>query len=360
MPPRPVGPVADKALRVGARIIDLIIEVLLAAVALLAFGDQYRFWTSMFVVWLALSAYETIATTLFGATLGKRAVGLKVVELDRLGTPTWGASLRRCALMSLLMILPPAGLVGGLAVAVVASAAGGVTIMAATTLTCVAMALSAFGDPLGRGLADRSATTMVVPRRYTRVVSTHDLAGFADGARPPRIVPAGRVGDADVRVRARLRRLDNSRVLAGAIAILALAASIPLSSDDPSDNTQTWAILATSVAWVIVFVINETRLITSKGATPGHEQAGLRIVNRKDLQAPRTPRSFARALTLALSIYVPVLWPFAAISLIMMRVRDDARGLHDLAGGTLVISDPRLSGERQRQLAMAMRLGRVS
>ena len=48
-----------------------------------------------------------------------------------------------------------------------------------------------------------------------------------------------------------------------------------------------------------------------------------------------------------------------AISLLMMRYSDSGRGLHDLAGGTVVVSDPKLDPETQRQKAMRMRLGRA-
>ncbi|MEZ5137710.1 MAG: hypothetical protein R2711_02700 [Acidimicrobiales bacterium] len=46
-------------------------------------------------------------------------------------------------------------------------------------------------------------------------------------------------------------------------------------------------------------------------------------------------------------------------SLLMMRFGAAGRGLHDLAGGTVVLADPALSPEAQRQRAMRMRMGRV-
>lgn len=43
--------------------------------------------------------------------------------------------------------------------------------------------------------------------------------------------------------------------------------------------------------------------------------------------------------------------------MLTMRFGADGRGLHDLAGGTVVVSDPSLDPETQRQRAMRMRLG---
>ena len=70
-------------------------------------------------------------------------------------------------------------------------------------------------------------------------------------------------------------------------------------------------------------------------------------------------RTFRYAVVLALTLYVPVLWPVLVISVAMVRWNDTGRGLHDLAGGTLVVADPRLDPEHQRQLAMRMRIGRA-
>ncbi len=118
-------------------------------------------------------------------------------------------------------------------------------------------------------------------------------------------------------------------------------------------------ILLSSVAWVVVFVAHETWLVHRTGVTPGHTIAGLVIVSRKGGGPPGTVRSFLRALVLGLTVYVPLLWPILAISLIMMRTGDAGRGLHDYAGGTVVVADPTLDPETQRQRAMRMRMGRA-
>ena len=86
--------------------------------------------------------------------------------------------------------------------------------------------LTSLTDTLGRGVADRAAATMVVPRGTTRPITSRDLPGYADGARPPRLSHLGRVGDLDVRARARLRRLADAPLLALAVGLLALAAAL--------------------------------------------------------------------------------------------------------------------------------------
>jgi len=83
------------------------------------------------------------------------------------------------------------------------------------------------------------------------------------------------------------------------------------------------------------------------------------IISRTTGAPPSRGRSFARALVLGLLLYVPLLWPILTVSMLMMRHNDTGRGLHDLAGGTLVVADPTLDPETQRQRAMRMRLGRA-
>ena len=56
--------------------------------------------------------------------------------------------------------------------------------------------------------------------------------------------------DLDVRFRARLRRLTDSRLLAAAIGLLALAVSLPVSTME--------VVLLSSAAWIVLFVGHET------------------------------------------------------------------------------------------------------
>jgi uncharacterized RDD family membrane protein YckC len=321
----PTGPVANKWSRVAARILDAMGAGTLVIATWWAFGDIYRIWTTLFLGFLAVWAYETISTLLFGATVGKRMLGLRVVTLDHDGRATPTTALRRGAASAALASVPVIG--------------------------WTAWALSSFGDSLGRGIPDRAAASMVVPERFTQTVTMRALPGYADGARRPRLSTLGRVGDLDVRLRARLRRLTGSRLLAAAVGLLALAVSLPYGTG--------WLLLGSSAAWIVIFIGHETWLVHRTGSTPGHELAGLVIVDRRRGTAPGWVRSFARALVLGLTLYVPVLWPLLGVSMAMMRFASLGRGLHDLAGGTVVVADLRLDPEAQRQRSMRLRQGRV-
>ncbi|MFN8017840.1 MAG: RDD family protein [Acidimicrobiales bacterium] len=294
---------------------------MVAAWALL--GSLDRPWADLFLAFMVVWGVEAGATIVIGATPGKLALGLRLSELDRAGRPEPAAVARRGAMVAVLTTIPVIG--------------WGIWI------------LSTFVDPLGRGLPDRSGRTMVVPKGFGGAIATRDLPGYADAARPPRMSPLGRVGDLDVRYRARLRRIEGFPVLAGAIGLLALAASLR--------HPTAQLILISSVVWIVIFVIHETRLVSSTGVTPGHTLAGLVILDRATGRPPTTGRSFVRALVLGLTMYVPLLWPLLGISLITMAFGSYARGLHDYAARTVVVSDPRLAPEAQRQRTMRMRLG---
>lgn len=293
--------------------------------AWLIVGDAERPLAAAAIAWLVLTVYEAVSVARFGATPGKAAVGLRVVGIDGTGRPPFDQSLKRAAATSAFTVLPVVGWAAWLT----------------STLT----------DTLGRGVVDRAAATMVVPKATPLPIAARDLAGYADGARAPRLSPLGRVGDLDVRTRARLRRLIDAPLLAVAIGLLALAASLPVSA--------AVLILGSSAAWVVVFIADETRCVHRTGATAGHRLAGLIVADRRTGTPPGTGRSFARALVLGLTLYVPVLWPLLVVSLLMMRFGSTGRGLHDIAGATVVVADPALDPELQRQRAMRMRLGQA-
>ncbi len=312
--------------RVGARTIDTIIEVVLVIITLALLGRSERPFAAMLLAWLAIGLYEAVTTAGLGATIGKLAVGLRVVGIDHTGRVPLAQAARRGAVNATFTVLV---LVGW-------------AVWFTSTLT----------DTLGRGIADRAADTMVVPKATTLPISSRDLPGYADGARPPRLSPWGRVGDLDVRTRARLRRLVDAPLLAAAIGLLALAASLPVST--------LGLVMISSATWVVLFVVDETIRVHRTGVTAGHRMAGLVIRDRRAGRPPGTGRSLARALVLGLTLYVPILWPVLAISLLMMRFNREARGLHDIAGRTVVVADPNLDPEQQRQRAMRMRLGRAA
>lgn len=356
---------AAKGIRAAARALDAVAEIVLAIVVLVVLGDRRRFAADLTLVWLAIAAYEGLTTQWFGASPGKLLLGLRTVELDRRGHPSATAAWRRAAVNGVLSLVLPVGGVFSLAILAVAgdpevegapSAEAGVLLLLGTLATFGAWLFSMLGDPLGRGFSDRAGGTIVVPERFGAFVAVRDLPGFADAVRTPRMTRLGRVADADVRLRSRMRRLDDAPVLAGAIGLLALIVSVPIVGDDP--DAVRAAVLLSSAAWIVLFVAHETALIARTGRTPGHVLAGTLITRRDRLGPPSTGRSLARAVVLGLTMYVPLLWPVLFVSLLMMRYGASGRGLHDVAGGTMVIADPALSPEMQRQRAMRMRMGR--
>lgn len=322
----PTGPVPRDGLRIGARAIDALIELIVIVVAMPFIAIADRPFTTWAIIWLLLLAYEAGTVLAMGTTPGKAALSLRIVPIGGAGRPDAGAIVRRGAVSATLASIPVIGWIIWL--------------------------LPTLGDPLGRGIPDRTADTMVVPVRAQLPVRREDLAGYVDGARAPRLTPFGRVGDLDVRGRARLRRLVDAPLLGAAVGLLALAPALPVATG--------WAVLASSLGWLVVFVIDETRRVHRTGQTAGHALAGLVIIDQQRGTAPSTGRSFARALVLALTLYVPLLWWLLAISLGMMRWSSTGRSLHDLAGGTVVVGDPRLSPEAQRQRSMRLRLGKAA
>lgn len=322
-PPPPPGPVADTGARIGGRLLDLLVVGVLAGIVLALFGSSDRPWGALLLAAAALWGYETVAVACTGATLGLHIVGLRVVTLDAVGRPSWAAAARRAAVDA------------GLAAAIVVG--------------WVVWLVSVAGDPLGRGIPDRNASTMVVPRGALLPITTTDLPGYADGARRPRISPLGRVGDADVRVRARLRRFEQRPLLALLVAVLVLTAPL-------IQSTLARFALATTI-WLVVFTIDEAQLLARFGATPGHRIAGLLVLDRRTGLPPSLARSVTRSLAFGLQVYA--LFPLALLSLALMRWSSTGRGLHDLVAGTIVVADPALDPEAQRQRAMAVRLGRA-
>lgn len=317
---------AERGARLGARVLDAVAELALVIGALIVLAEGDRPFAGVAIAWFVVALYEAGFVAALGATPGKLLVGLRVTGIDVAGRIPLAQAAKRAATTAALSVTVVIGWIPWLS----------------STLT----------DALGRGIADRAADTMVVPKAAVLPIVAQDLPGYADGARAPRLSPLGRVGDLDVRVRARLRRLRDAPVLVGAIGLLAIGVSLPVSD---------WAlVLATSLVWVVVFVADETWRIAHRGATAGHDLAGLVVLDHRTGAPPGGGRAFARALVLGLTTYVFLLWPLLVISMIMIRFGGTGRGLHDLAGGTLVVADPRLDPEAQRQAAMRMRIGRAA
>lgn len=310
----------------GGRVLDLFLQAILVAIAWAAFGEMERPITALIIAWATITLYEFLFTAWIGGTPGKSVSGTKLVALDVAGRVPLPTALRRGATVGALTALPAVG--------------------------WLIWVVSTFTDALGRGVPDRAARTMVVPDHLPANITSRALPGYADAVRSPRMSRYGRVGDLDVRIRARLRRLNDAPLLAVAIGLLALAASLPV--------TTGMVLLISSGIWIVLFVVDETWRIARTGRTAGHELAGLVVVDARTGMRPSIGRSLARALVLGFTAYIPLLWPLLGISMIMVRWNDQGRALHDLAGRTVVVADLTLDPEVQRQRAMRMRIGQES
>ncbi len=305
--------------------IDALVEIVLAVIVI-ALAPERRLPAALFAIVALITAYETLWTAAAGGTPGKLMLGLRVAQLDSDGKPSARAAFGRSF---------------GVAV-------GSTFIIVGWIIGLVSTLMS----PLRRGFQDRLGHTIVVHRDAHVPITTASLPGYADAEITPRMAPLGRVATLEERRRARARRLGDAPVLVVAIIVLAGAAGLPV--------TKLSIIIITSILWVVLFVIDETFRVARWGATAGHRQAGLVVRDLRTGEPPALGRSCARALVVGLLLYVPVLWPITAISVLVMLTSDSGRGLHDLAGRTIVVANPHLDPEEQRQKSMSLRLGKAS
>lgn len=92
---------ASPGLRLGARVIDIVIVSIVGVVA--SFIDPF------FVPLLVGAAYEIVFVALKGQTPGKMATSIKVVRADNGDLPLWGAAAGRWVIPSIgymLLIIP--------------------------------------------------------------------------------------------------------------------------------------------------------------------------------------------------------------------------------------------------------------
>jgi uncharacterized RDD family membrane protein YckC len=182
-------------------------------------------------------------------------------------------------------------------------------------------------SPLRRGFHDRVAGTFVMPGSLVAAVSTEHVAVYerAEARAAPRWTPQGAAASFRQRRRARAWRLDDAPLLV--VAVIPLAASLEV-----ADSLLVVALV--SLAWLAIFVVDETRRISRHGTTPGHRRAGLAVVDRRTGLPPTRGRALARAVVLAPLLYVP---PLQVVLLVWVSASSQRRGPHDLAGGTVVI-----------------------
>jgi uncharacterized RDD family membrane protein YckC len=115
---RPATTLASPWRRLAARLVDGALLVLVTVLPLLLFADvhvdQGAFdlpgWLQ-WSTWLAAAAYEVLLTALTGQTVGKRLLGIKVVDATTGAVPDLDQSVRR-AVPVLLQRVP---IIGGFA-----------------------------------------------------------------------------------------------------------------------------------------------------------------------------------------------------------------------------------------------------
>ncbi len=171
--------------RAAARAIDAAVTVVLAFVVMMAAGmlavavslsvdgwsgDRDTFWLVLFMVpaLVPVAGSEVIAIARRGQTLGKKAMGLRVVVWDEDAAAPAGGAGGLGAACSIERWAVPHGagvLTGVVAGAATAPMIGGYGVLVGADMWLVVSAvicLSALGDPHRRGWHDKAAGTVVV------------------------------------------------------------------------------------------------------------------------------------------------------------------------------------------------------
>lgn len=143
-------PPARPGLRALARAVDVVLVmvpvflVLVPVAAWVGGSGDMAVAAALFLGWGVVVAYETLLVAATGQTIGKRAIGLVVIDTDSGLRPAPGAALARAAL--------PAAL-GGVPALLGVPSLG---------VLWFVPYLWALADPDGRGLHDRASDTCVV------------------------------------------------------------------------------------------------------------------------------------------------------------------------------------------------------
>ncbi len=305
----PIGPEATPGQRLGARTIDGAIETV-ASLIVAATGPHGRPLVSGAIAFALIAAYETLCIAGAGATLGKRALGLMVVPVDREGKVPLATAFKRGA--------------------AIASAAFGFFVSPALGVAiCAYLGTSMAASAHHRAGHDRVANTfVVVAERRPRVVTSDQFDKWIDPRHAKVWSPIGLVATFDERRRARARRLEHAPLLlaylvASTLAFVTIWQSVV-------------AFIWLSVAWIGAFAVDETIRIHRWGATPGHADFGLVVIDRRTGRPPGWFRSAVRAIVLGLFMFTPLL-PLLAL---WVKAEPEHRGPHDLAAGTAVITHP--------------------
>ena len=146
---------ARSAARLGARILDIVIVWFMAAIVAVIWAisqidediadDSDSAFGGLIVLLIGLLVgilYEVVQTAIWGQTLGKRMVGIKVINAASGGTPGWGKAIGRWAIPTIPILIPIVNFVGWI-----------------FTMLCY---LSITWDRVHQGWHDKAAGTLVI------------------------------------------------------------------------------------------------------------------------------------------------------------------------------------------------------
>ena len=99
--------------RLGARILDFIVVAVIGVVLVIVFGGVDDSGTGTFaslLLGLVIGiGYEVSQVAVWGQTIGKRMVGIKVINAAHGGVPGWGKATGRWAIPGLVALIPIIG-----------------------------------------------------------------------------------------------------------------------------------------------------------------------------------------------------------------------------------------------------------
>ncbi len=292
--------------RFAARTIDSGIGITVAVLTMWL-GPAGRPFAQDLVILAIIVAIEATMLAKKGATLGMLVLDIRVRAFDHAGPVPALLAIRRTVPIALCYTLPIPGTI-------------------AVIVMPIVLILSMTLSPFGHAFHERLSHTITVFSGAPARISERSLETWWDPSQHPTMSRWGRVPDLHERRRARSHRLDDVWWLAAIVVAGSVAATAATDSR--------WRFLWLAVLWIVVFVADETRRISSTGTTPGHEASGFKVVDIRTGEVPSTTRSFIRAVVLAPLLYLP---PLQLLLGLWVRASALHRGPHDLAAATVVI-----------------------
>ena len=293
--------------RFAARVVDSAPACVLVVLGI-ALGPPGRPFAQDLLILALVATWETVSLARWGATVGQRALDLRVVAFDRAapGMP-WLQALRRSFPIALCYLLPFPG-----------------TLLVLTMP--LALLISMATSPHRQAFHDRISDTFVVDRSMPLPLARADVELWYEPAAAAQMTPWGRAPDLHERRRARAHRLDGLWGLAAvAVGGYLIATVISRSA---------WPLLWLAVFWMVVISIDEAKRLSRDGRTPGHAFAGFVVVDIVTGQPPSRARALARSVVLAPLLYLP---PLQLLLGLWVHASSQHRGPHDLVGHTVVV-----------------------